>query len=356
MFCRNLIVSQISQWLSVVLQGNTFEATPAVLKDLDAQLTARSFAAGHQLTVADVALWQAVWPAVAGAGASAAAWPALVRWGNTVAAQLLAAGVSDLPAPAQLELPTPAVQFTWSTTPAPAPAAAAAAAAAPAAKGDAAGSKKADKKGEKKAKGDAAAAAGGDKKKDAKADGKKKGDKGAAAPAGGAADAGMSTIGVCQFLVGKVLKAWPHPEAERLYVEEIDVGEEQPRTICSGLREHVALEELQGALVIVAANLKPRPLVGIPSAGMVLCASDPEAGKVELLKVPEGAKPGERVVFEGYMGEPATGNQMAKKKVLEKVLPDLTIRADGSAAWQSVPFMTSAGPVTARTLKKGRVG
>ncbi|KAF0890567.1 hypothetical protein E2562_003778 [Oryza meyeriana var. granulata] len=45
--------------------------------------------------------------------------------------------------------------------------------------------------------------------------------------------------------VGRVVKAWRHPEADTLYVEEVDVGEEQPRTICSGLVNYLPLEQLQ---------------------------------------------------------------------------------------------------------------
>lgn len=46
--------------------------------------------------------------------------------------------------------------------------------------------------------------------------------------------------------VGKILKAWKHPEADSLYVEEVEVGEEAgPRTICSGLVKYIPEEELQ---------------------------------------------------------------------------------------------------------------
>jgi aminoacyl tRNA synthase complex-interacting multifunctional protein 1 len=50
--------------------------------------------------------------------------------------------------------------------------------------------------------------------------------------------------------VGKVLKAWRHPEADSLYVEEVDVGEPEPRTICSGLVNYVPLELLQVPLYL----------------------------------------------------------------------------------------------------------
>lgn len=45
--------------------------------------------------------------------------------------------------------------------------------------------------------------------------------------------------------VGRVVKAWRHEEADSLYVEEVDVGEAEPRTICSGLVNFVPLHLLQ---------------------------------------------------------------------------------------------------------------
>lgn len=45
--------------------------------------------------------------------------------------------------------------------------------------------------------------------------------------------------------VGRILKAWRHEEADSLYVEEVDVGESEPRTICSGLVKYMPLHLLQ---------------------------------------------------------------------------------------------------------------
>ena len=105
-------------------------------------------------------------------------------------------------------------------------------------------------------------------------------------------------------------------------MEEIDVGEASgPRTICSGLVGHYTPDQMTGQLVIIAGNLKPRPMSGIESNGMVVCASNEDHTKVELLQPPAGAKPGERVAFAGHAGEPAPPNTMAKKKILESVLP-----------------------------------
>jgi len=38
--------------------------------------------------------------------------------------------------------------------------------------------------------------------------------------------------------VGKIVKAWPHPDSEKLWCEEVDIGEAKPRQIASGLRKH----------------------------------------------------------------------------------------------------------------------
>ena len=74
--------------------------------------------------------------------------------------------------------------------------------------------------------------------------------------------------------VGKILDVKQHPEAEKLYIETIDVGEEEPRQIISGLKDHYSRDELLNRKVIVVANLKPAKLRGEKSYGMVLLAED----------------------------------------------------------------------------------
>ena len=44
--------------------------------------------------------------------------------------------------------------------------------------------------------------------------------------------------------------------------KEIDVGEDEPRQIASGLRPHFSLEQMEGQRLLVVANLKPKKLVG----------------------------------------------------------------------------------------------
>lgn len=53
------------------------------------------------------------------------------------------------------------------------------------------------------------------------------------------------TITRLDIRVGLITKAQKHPDADSLYVEEIDVGESQPRTVVSGLVKYIPLEEMQ---------------------------------------------------------------------------------------------------------------
>lgn len=164
----------------------------------------------------------------------------------------------------------------------------------------------------------------------------------AAAPAPAAEGTSMSKV---NLLIGKVLEVTKHPESEKLYIEKIDLGEPEPRVILSGLQEHVTIDEFTGKLVVVVANLEPRKIGGIPSNGMVLCASTEGKGKVELLQVPEGTPVGERLVFPGHEGaaEPVLKKKLAKH--YEEVAPQLVTDAEGIATFAGLPFTTSKGVI-----------
>ena len=73
-----------------------------------------------------------------------------------------------------------------------------------------------------------------------------------------------------------------HPEADTLYVEKVDVGESEPRTIVSGLVEYCSVDSLLNRNVVVLCNLKPRALKGIMSFGMLLCCSNQDHTKVDM--------------------------------------------------------------------------
>lgn len=58
---------------------------------------------------------------------------------------------------------------------------------------------------------------------------------------------------------------------------------------------------------------------------MVLCAVSADHTHIKLLEAPVAAKAGDRITFPGFTGEPASSAQMAKKKILEKLAPQVLI-------------------------------
>ena len=81
-----------------------------------------------------------------------------------------------------------------------------------------------------------------------------------------------------------------HPKADRLYVLQIKLGDEQ-RQIVSGIKEFYTKEDLMGKKVVVITNLKPVKLRGVESNGMVLAAEDNE-GKLSLVSTLEDINSG----------------------------------------------------------------
>lgn len=57
--------------------------------------------------------------------------------------------------------------------------------------------------------------------------------------------------------IGKIVEINKHPDADTLYVEKIDCGEDKTRTVVSGLVNHVPIEEMQNRIVMILCNLKP---------------------------------------------------------------------------------------------------
>ncbi len=86
--------------------------------------------------------------------------------------------------------------------------------------------------------------------------------------------------------VGKILEIEDHPNAGKLLVLKVDLGEESPRTIVAGLKNHCKKEELKNKKAIFIANLEPAIIRGVESNGMILAASTENKEKVVIL-VPE---------------------------------------------------------------------
>ncbi|MDR2471714.1 MAG: methionine--tRNA ligase [Treponema sp.] len=101
--------------------------------------------------------------------------------------------------------------------------------------------------------------------------------------------------------VAKIVKIERHPNAEKLYIETLEIAGEE-RVIISGLVPFYKEEELLGKHIIAAYNLKTARLRGIESRGMLLAAEDHEgqdgAERCEVLDA-SGIATGTRVMLEG---------------------------------------------------------
>jgi len=77
-----------------------------------------------------------------------------------------------------------------------------------------------------------------------------------------------------EIKLGTVLSVNVIEGADKLYILAVDLGEEKPRQILSGIREYVQPEDLLGKQFPFVTNLAPRILRGHESQGMIIAGSD----------------------------------------------------------------------------------
>jgi len=157
--------------------------------------------------------------------------------------------------------------------------------------------------------------------------------------------------------VGKIVECEKHPDSEKLYIEKIDLGEGELRTIGSGLQMFCTMDDMLSGLCVVFANLKVKKLAGVPSHGMVMCAGNDDHTAVEILRPAEGSKIGERVQLTGNpidgkaLSEEPASTLNPKKKIQEQFLPFLKTDDEKFAAYNGIRLTTSAGPLSVKSLK-----
>ena len=79
-----------------------------------------------------------------------------------------------------------------------------------------------------------------------------------------------------ELRVAEIESVAPHPNADRLYVLGIKVGEVR-KQIVAGIRQHYTEEQLKGKKIIVINNMEPAVIRGVESNGMLLAASEGES-------------------------------------------------------------------------------
>lgn len=113
-----------------------------------------------------------------------------------------------------------------------------------------------------------------------------------------------------EFKVAKIVDAQDHPNADKLLVLKIDVGESEPveaplaapvhdpipklKQIVAGIKKSYAKEDLVGKYIVVINNLEPALLRGVESNGMLLAATGSD-GMPVLISPEKPVEPGAKV-------------------------------------------------------------
>lgn len=92
-----------------------------------------------------------------------------------------------------------------------------------------------------------------------------------------------------QLKVAEVIDVEDHPNADKLLVLKLKVGDET-RQVVSGIKKYYSKEDLVGKKVVVVTNLQPVKLRGVESKGMILAAE--KDGKLTLISTLEDIEAG----------------------------------------------------------------
>jgi methionyl-tRNA synthetase len=155
--------------------------------------------------------------------------------------------------------------------------------------------------------------------------------------------------------VAKITAVERHPEADKLYIETIDAGEEEPRQIVSGLVPFYKEEELLNRNIILVSNLKPAKLRGVKSNGMLLAADGPGSDGEDAVDVifADDTEPGTRVYLEG--DDPAELPDCGRIKA--DAFFDIPIKTEGGIVKVgSTPLAADGRKLATEAVKNGRVG
>ncbi|KAK6202502.1 uncharacterized protein RJT21DRAFT_20129 [Scheffersomyces amazonensis] len=139
--------------------------------------------------------------------------------------------------------------------------------------------------------------------------------------------------------VGKIIHCEKHPNAEKLYVSQIQIEkpviDQDPVTIqvCSGLVNLIPLDQMLNKKVVVLANLKPSKMRGVKSEAMLLATEQitEENIKVELINPPVSAQVGTRLHFTNFETEDIPSR--LKPKAWEDIQSHLKTNSNAEATY-----------------------
>ncbi len=157
----------------------------------------------------------------------------------------------------------------------------------------------------------------------------------------------MDPFSMVDLRVAKILSVENHPNADRLYIMDIDVGALGRRRIVAGIKQYYTMDELRDRNIVIVSNLKPAKIRGVESNAMLLAAED-RNGRVVLL-TPGDVKPGTPVTIEGIPSQPVKALEFSDFQKISMIVDE-----EQKITYRGKPLVTVAGPVTTdKPVSKG---
>lgn len=171
-------------------------------------------------------------------------------------------------------------------------------------------------------------------------------------PAEGSPEAAFTKL---DLRCGRISKCEKVPDSDKLYLLEVDIGDEKQRQVITGLQKHYCIEELRGRKVVVYCNIKPGKLAGYESQAMVLAATKDKGTEAEVCKLldpPEGASEGTRPMCGSLEIGCNSATQSVKhvSKFWNQVMPLFLANDKGEAAFGGTPLTMGGAVITTGSL------
>lgn len=153
-----------------------------------------------------------------------------------------------------------------------------------------------------------------------------------------------SAIFPLNLKIGKIIKIKDHPNADSLYLMEVDFKTEK-RQVVAGLKKHFKKDLLKNKQVVFCTNLKPAKLRGELSQAMILVANDGQ--NLSPLEA-ENSKPGDQVTLEGH--------QNNQKQITFDDFQKINLKVrNNQVFYQNKHLKTDQDNITVRGVKEGAI-
>lgn len=95
-----------------------------------------------------------------------------------------------------------------------------------------------------------------------------------------------------EMRVGTVVEASGVEGSEKLIKLQVDLGEEKPRQVLTGMRAWFEPGYFLNKQIVIITNLEPRVMMGLESQGMVVATDGPKGPVLlkPMKKIPNGSK------------------------------------------------------------------